>query len=475
MPTVANIITHPEFSMSNVANDIAIVKLSSGINITYFVRPVCLWTLNDELHRIVGTNGTVIGFGFTEQDKTSDTLREATLTVVNVTTCLISDRQTYGSLLNHNMFCAGGKNNVSACNGDSGGGLFFNINGTWHLRGIVSFIPGRPDTVPKVCDSSKYTVFTDVSRFAAWILPYTTTAKWRKDLKPCQDSVDDKAIMCNAASRHDNNFLLIKTENGIGRVSLSDGQNFTIFDVSSTDGMIGYIGYDCATDRIYWTQNMDGNIYSMANDGADQRTFIKQATGEPFYLTLDWISRRLYWYDRKKKTIEVASLENPDLRAVLFTNLEPVWSIAIDPHDGKLYWTERNVKLEWSNLDGTERQILIERPRVKNIDGIKVSLATGELCYVDHATEQINCIDTRTKQIRTIVSHFTTGWTYFAVDDELLFWSERYSDIIERVDNYGVRRKPIDFPWSGEIEQMEAVTGMCPTVQSKICKHGRYW
>lgn len=57
-------------------------------------------------------------------------------------------------------FSANERLGVSACNGDSGRGMFFEINGTWYVRGIVSF-----------------TVLTDVSKYREWIMRYTGMPK----------------------------------------------------------------------------------------------------------------------------------------------------------------------------------------------------------------------------------------------------------------------------------------------------------
>ena len=65
------------------------------------------------------------------------------------------------------MLCAGGRDGVGPCNGDSGGGLFFEIGGVWYVRGIVSFAPNL-DGVLK-CDPTQYTVFTDVEKYLDWI------------------------------------------------------------------------------------------------------------------------------------------------------------------------------------------------------------------------------------------------------------------------------------------------------------------
>uniref|UniRef100_A0A182LSL4 Peptidase S1 domain-containing protein n=1 Tax=Anopheles culicifacies TaxID=139723 RepID=A0A182LSL4_9DIPT len=65
------------------------------------------------------------------------------------------------------MFCAGKRDGVGACNGDSGGGMFFNYDGTWYIRGLVSFTKPREDA--HICDTKEYTAFTDVAKYLKWI------------------------------------------------------------------------------------------------------------------------------------------------------------------------------------------------------------------------------------------------------------------------------------------------------------------
>ncbi|KFB35805.1 nidogen [Anopheles sinensis] len=101
------------------------------------------------------------------------------------------------------------------------------------------------------------------------------------------------------------------------------------------------------------------------------------------------------------------------MRTILFTDVEAT-SIAVDPHQGKLYWSSKTMEkenIEWSNLDGSERKVLIEDPQIIAIDDMKVSMATGELCYSDSGTMKIECIDTRSKRIRTIVENITSAHT----------------------------------------------------------------
>ncbi|XP_058116442.1 transmembrane protease serine 9-like [Anopheles coustani] len=166
------LIVHPDHNRNSVANDIALIKLATEITMTNYIQPVCLWNMEPDQKLIAGKNGTVVGFGLTEHDRVSDYLRQAQITVVDTWTCIESDRAVYGNSLTSSMFCGGGRKGVSACNGDSGGGMFFELAETWYVRGIVSFMPLRENV--GLCDGTKYTVFTDVAKYREWIEMYIT-------------------------------------------------------------------------------------------------------------------------------------------------------------------------------------------------------------------------------------------------------------------------------------------------------------
>uniref|UniRef100_A0A182N6R8 Peptidase S1 domain-containing protein n=1 Tax=Anopheles dirus TaxID=7168 RepID=A0A182N6R8_9DIPT len=178
---VEQLILHPGFSPNAVADDVALIRLATDITMTRYIQPICLWTMEPNLELIVGKNGTVVGFGLTEHERVSDYLRQATIGVVDSWTCMDSDRQVYGVSLTSGMYCGGGVGGVSVCNGDSGGGMFFEYGDSWYVRGIVSFMPLQDDG--GLCDGSKYTVFTDVAKYREWIAQFInpTLASVRTD------------------------------------------------------------------------------------------------------------------------------------------------------------------------------------------------------------------------------------------------------------------------------------------------------
>uniref|UniRef100_A0A182U6R7 Peptidase S1 domain-containing protein n=1 Tax=Anopheles melas TaxID=34690 RepID=A0A182U6R7_9DIPT len=126
--------------------------------------------MDSALELIVGKNGMIVGFGLSERDVVSEQLKQATIGVVDPYTCIASDRTVYGTHLTLDMFCGKGQNGVSACNGDSGGGMFFEVSGRWFVRGLVSFTPARGSS--GLCDPLKYTVYTDVAQYVEWIKQY---------------------------------------------------------------------------------------------------------------------------------------------------------------------------------------------------------------------------------------------------------------------------------------------------------------
>lgn len=159
-----DIYPHPEYSFGKPKSDIALLELKTVVEFTGYVQPVCI---NQDLD-LTSSYGTVIGWGLTEADEPSDTLREARIPVIDGLSCLETNRNAFGATLDSGMYCAGFQNGTGACNGDSGSGMYFNRNGIWQLGGIVSFIPARAMS-SNLCHKNSLTVFTNVVKFLSWI------------------------------------------------------------------------------------------------------------------------------------------------------------------------------------------------------------------------------------------------------------------------------------------------------------------
>ncbi|XP_058453091.1 nidogen [Malaya genurostris] len=283
----------------------------------------------------------------------------------------------------------------------------------------------------------------------------------------CNEGFIGNGSICRTAPRLDSGFLIISQ--GVANVKLP---------ISGTRGIpltmaqmaIG-VDKDCAEGRIYWSDISAKQIFSCKYDGTDRKPFITKDIISPEGVAVDWISRRIYWTDSAKDTIEVASLEDPNLRTIIVSKyLVNPRGIAIDPHQSKLYWSDWNrdgPKIEWSNLDGTERQVLVSGPEVELPNSIQVAPGTGELCYADAGTKKVECVDTYTKQIRTIASNLTYPFG-LAVTDDHFYWTDWTTKKVESINAHGEREKGIPSPVFGSHKMygMTAVTDKCPLFHS---------
>lgn len=61
----------------------------------------------------------------------------------------------------------------------------------------------------------------------------------------------------------------------------------------------------------------------------------------------------------------------------------------------KVYWSDWNrlePKIEWANLDGSERSTLVSSPQVVLPNSLALSLSSGEICYADAGKQKIECL-----------------------------------------------------------------------------------
>ncbi|CAD6239024.1 GSCOCT00008609001.2-RA-CDS [Cotesia congregata] len=173
--------------------DIAILQIDKVFTFTQFLVPACLdITNNDHIAIDVGQKGSVAGFGRTELGPSSGMLQSLTVPVVPLSHCksasLSNESDVYTTL---DKFCAGYTNGSSVCNGDSGGGLVFNNQGLWYLRGIVSVSIGSKisDGIP-VCNNNLYSLYTKISSHMSWIQDIIFKLETHKNIPPCDTASD---------------------------------------------------------------------------------------------------------------------------------------------------------------------------------------------------------------------------------------------------------------------------------------------
>jgi len=140
---IERIIIHPNYiqgmaDRNNFDHDIALIRFSSRVNLGPNLLPVCLPQSNRGL--VDGEQGTVSGWGGTEEAAISQSLKYAHIRVYSSTECQNTPKKDM--MFTRNMFCAGSAT-ADSCRRDSGGPLVMPImsagNEPYYLTGIVSW------------------------------------------------------------------------------------------------------------------------------------------------------------------------------------------------------------------------------------------------------------------------------------------------------------------------------------------------
>ncbi|XP_028170665.1 transmembrane protease serine 9-like [Ostrinia furnacalis] len=157
------------FSLTDLQNDVALLKLNQPVTYSHAVRPVCL-PIN-EAKTYVGATAIVAGWGATGESKNwSCSLLQADLPVLSNQDCQATSYNA--SKIKDAMMCAGypATAHKDACTGDSGGPLITeNEDHAYELIGVVSWGYG--------CARKGYPgVYTRVTKYLDWIRDNTQDA-----------------------------------------------------------------------------------------------------------------------------------------------------------------------------------------------------------------------------------------------------------------------------------------------------------
>ncbi|XP_063328798.1 transmembrane protease serine 9-like [Pelmatolapia mariae] len=158
--SVTQIIPHPNYNSTSFNNDICLLQLSSSVNFTSYISPVCLAASNSTFYS--GVNSWVTGWGSTKENVClpSPNLMEVEVPVVGNRQCNCNYRV---GTITDNMICAGlSAGGKDSCQGDSGGPMVIKQSGRWIQVGIVSC--GNGCALPNLPG-----VYTRVSQFETWI------------------------------------------------------------------------------------------------------------------------------------------------------------------------------------------------------------------------------------------------------------------------------------------------------------------
>jgi len=148
-------ITHPEYSSSTSANDIALVEINGAVEVNECVGFAKLPTS----HLLPAKDGTVTGWGTLKSGGVQPgKMQQGLVTTLSNEECQKKFKNCgcwlYQSTISDDMVCAGGKTDTGAiidtCQGDSGGPLVVEEDGKYVLHAATSWGYGCAGSTPGV-------------------------------------------------------------------------------------------------------------------------------------------------------------------------------------------------------------------------------------------------------------------------------------------------------------------------------------
>ena len=167
------IFVHPIFKPGGLPffdGDIALIKLNQEVELSKFVRAVCLPEQTEGDLAIPKTRGTVAGWGirrplrrgeFAQLSEVSKVLRHVSFPIQSDQLCINQSGIQFNTTT---AFCAGdGRGGEDACQGDSGGAFVRELgNSKWAVIGVVSWGNG-------CAQKDQYGYYTRIHPFLDWI------------------------------------------------------------------------------------------------------------------------------------------------------------------------------------------------------------------------------------------------------------------------------------------------------------------
>ncbi|KAJ8721700.1 hypothetical protein PYW07_002475 [Mythimna separata] len=254
----------------------------------------------------------------------------------------------------------------------------------------------------------------------------------------CNAGYNGNGSYCNLNPRKAGNFLVASDGASVYKVPFQvTSRDFaTPFNSGISQIAVG-VDVDCEVGRIYWGDVVSYAIKTAAYDGSDSSLFLSEGVKSPEGIAVDWSSRNIFWTDSRKLTIEVANLDTK-ARKVLFAidRISNPRGIAVHPRRGKVFWSDwkrTSPKIEWANMDGTQRGIFLDSTDVVLPNSLAIDWERDRLCYADAGLQSIKCVTIDTQEKETIATNCSYPFG-LAIHGNTFYWTDWKTLKIESIN-----------------------------------------
>ncbi|XP_043266975.1 nidogen isoform X2 [Venturia canescens] len=291
----------------------------------------------------------------------------------------------------------------------------------------------------------------------------------------CNEGFIGDGRACRSRPRHDSNFLLVNQGMATHRIPFFPTivNTGAPINIAYSQMVIG-LDVDCLNGKAYSSDITGNRITSMHYNGSNVQTFVNGVSSAEG-LSIDWVSRNIFWTDSGKATLEVANMDTKKRKVLASTGLVNPRGIAVHPYRGKIFWSDWNrnaPKLEWSNEDGSGREIYLHGDNVKLPNSLAIDWASDELCWADAGTFTISCTPIDTRQVHVVAKELSYPFG-LAISQNHYYWTDWKTQKVEvAAKSTGERHKAINIPpgGSGKLYGIVAVPEFCPRV-SNVCQY----
>ncbi|KAM9772854.1 chymotrypsin-like protease CTRL-1 [Syngnathus typhle] len=158
--TLSRIIVHPDYDNTTFQNDIALMRLSSPITYTNYIRPICMASNSSQFNNGTRCWGTGWGKLGANETTVAERLQEVEIPIIGNKQCSCVYSLVPNAVISDNTICAG-EVGRGICQGDSGGPVQCKQGSAWIQAGLASF--GIP------CAIGFPEAFTRLSFYEDWI------------------------------------------------------------------------------------------------------------------------------------------------------------------------------------------------------------------------------------------------------------------------------------------------------------------